>query len=62
MATATQPWDAERIERLRKRLTLTQEEFAGAVGVTLNAVWRWEHGGHPLAKHRRTMTKMEQEA
>ena len=32
------------ISRLRRRLNLTQEEFAHAVGVTVSTVNRWENG------------------
>lgn len=33
---------AEKIKRLRLRLGLTQEQFAGKVGVTFSTVNRWE--------------------
>jgi DNA-binding transcriptional regulator YiaG len=32
------------IARLRRRLNLTQEEFAHAIGVTVSTVNRWENG------------------
>ena len=32
------------ISRLRRRLNLTQEEFAHAIGVTVSTVNRWENG------------------
>ena len=33
-----------RIKRLRKKLGLTQEQFAATVGVTFSTVNRWESG------------------
>lgn len=35
---------AERIKYLRLQLGLTQEQFAGKVGVTFSTVNRWESG------------------
>lgn len=32
------------IKELRKRLDLSQADFAHKIGVTLNTVQRWEHG------------------
>ncbi len=32
------------ISALRQRLTMTQEEFAHAIGVTVSTVNRWENG------------------
>jgi len=32
------------ISQLRRRLNLTQEEFAHAIGVTVSTVNRWENG------------------
>jgi transcriptional regulator with XRE-family HTH domain len=33
----------KRIAQARKRCGLTQEQLAGRVGVTKQAVWQWEH-------------------
>ena len=35
---------ASSITLLRRRLTMTQEEFAHAIGVTVSTVNRWENG------------------
>ncbi len=32
------------ILKLRKQMGLSQEGFAGEVGVSLHEVWRWERG------------------
>lgn len=37
-------WTIEAIVALRKRLSLTQEQFAHRIGVTTSSVNRWERG------------------
>lgn len=37
-------WTKQRVALLRKRLRMTQEEFATRVGVTWVTVSRWENG------------------
>jgi putative transcriptional regulator len=36
--------NASPIHELRRRLNMTQEEFAHAIGVTVSTVNRWENG------------------
>ena len=46
---------AEMIKELRRKLSLTQEQFAAEVGVTWSTVNRWENGRgrpSPLATRR----------
>ena len=40
----SEDFTGEEIRALRKRLGLTQEEFAHAVAVTFSTVNRWENG------------------
>lgn len=48
------------ITELRKRLGLTPTELAAKLGVTDNAVWKWEHDvNHPKWD---TMVKLNQMA
>lgn len=37
-------WSKQRVALLRKRLRMTQEEFATRVGITWVTVSRWENG------------------
>lgn len=32
------------VAKIRKKMNLTQEEFAQCVGVTLSTIYRWEKG------------------
>ncbi len=41
---ATKQDGASPINALRRRLKMTQEEFAHAIGVTVSTVNRWENG------------------
>ena len=43
MSTSTQSLESP-ISTLRRRLNMTQEEFAHAIGVTVSTVNRWENG------------------
>jgi putative transcriptional regulator len=43
MSTETQS-SSSPISQLRRRLNMTQEEFAHAIGVTVSTVNRWENG------------------
>lgn len=48
------------ISRLRRRLNLTQEEFAHAIGVTVSTVNRWENGHiEPSRLARKAITELE---
>jgi len=38
----------EDVKAWRRRLGLSQAGLAGLLGVTRNAVTRWEYGGHPV--------------
>ena len=49
-----------RIRRLRRRMLLTQAEFAREFGVQLKEVWRWENQERvPRLCHQRTLYAME---
>ncbi len=37
-------WSAESIQKLRRKLSLSQERFADEVGVSVRTVNRWETG------------------
>lgn len=39
-----EPWDAERVARLRRELGLTQADFADELGVRQQTVSEWETG------------------
>ncbi len=43
MSANKQPLDSP-VSALRRRLKMTQEEFAHAIGVTVSTVNRWENG------------------
>ena len=43
MSANNQPLDSP-VSALRRRLKMTQEEFAHAIGVTVSTVNRWENG------------------
>lgn len=48
----------DRIKRVRRNLSLTQEEFAAAIGVTARAVQRWEAGHAPGPKQLRRIAEL----
>lgn len=51
------------ITALRRRLNMTQEEFAHAIGVTVSTVNRWENGHiTPSRLARRAMEALVQQA
>jgi transcriptional regulator with XRE-family HTH domain len=48
-----------RLDELRQRKALTQEELAEQVGVARSAIARWEAGvSRPLPRHRRKMAEI----
>jgi DNA-binding transcriptional regulator YiaG len=44
MSVAPEQWDAERVRALRRRLSLTQQQLADALGVRQQTVSEWETG------------------
>jgi DNA-binding transcriptional regulator YiaG len=40
--------DAKKVKRIRKRLGLSQQKFADAIGASLRSVVNWEAGRHPM--------------
>lgn len=44
--------EAEEIRALRKRLGMSQEEFAQLMGVTVATVSNWERGRNPISRTR----------
>jgi DNA-binding transcriptional regulator YiaG len=51
------------VAALRRRLNMTQEEFAHAIGVTVSTVNRWENGHiEPSRLARRAMQALAREA
>lgn len=56
-------WGKDRVRRLRKRLGLTQEQFAQRVGVTFVTVNRWEAGhSAPRGLSLRELDRLDQVA
>ena len=54
---------AEAIKKLRKKMILTQTEFAELLGVTFGTVNRWEKGTYePTMKIKRQLKKLFEEA
>ena len=54
---------AEAIKKLRKKMILTQTEFAELLGVTFGTVNRWEKGTfEPTMKIKRKLKKLFEEA
>jgi DNA-binding transcriptional regulator YiaG len=48
------------VSQLRRRLNLTQEEFAHAIGVTVSTVNRWENGHiEPSRLARKAIAELE---
>ena len=39
-------WDPKSVLAIRKHLKMTQNEFAGWVGVSSQTIMRWEHNFH----------------
>jgi DNA-binding transcriptional regulator YiaG len=53
-------WTAERIHALRRKVGLTQEEFAHLLGCTTSSVNRWERGHKgPSRLARIALTQLE---
>jgi len=53
---------AAAVATLRRRLAMTQEEFAHAIGVTVSTVNRWENGHiQPSRLARKAMDKLAQQ-
>ncbi len=51
------------ISSLRRRLSMTQEEFAHAIGVTVSTVNRWENGHiEPSRLARKAMQELASQA
>ena len=47
------------IRNIRKQLCLTQEDFAGLLGITVSTINRWEQGhARPSKLARRTLTRV----
>src|SRR6185436_10601197 len=49
------------VKKIRKKLGLTQKQFAGLIGVEPNSVWRWEAGTHPPSEPSIRLMRMELE-
>lgn len=55
--------EANMVSSLRRRLSMTQEEFAHAIGVTVSTVNRWENGHiEPSRLARRAMQGLASQA
>jgi DNA-binding transcriptional regulator YiaG len=55
--------EAAMVSSLRRRLSMTQEEFAHAIGVTVSTVNRWENGHiEPSRLARRAMQGLASQA
>jgi putative transcriptional regulator len=55
--------EAAMVSSLRRRLSMTQEEFAHAIGVTVSTVNRWENGHiEPSRLARRAMQGLAAQA
>ncbi len=46
------------VERIRKRLGMTRQQLADALGTTFQTVWRWEHGVHPVSRPYQRLLKI----
>jgi uncharacterized Zn finger protein len=53
------PGTSASVKRLRKRLTMTPQEFACLVGVSYTSIINWEHHGGKLKLHKRTKEALE---
>jgi putative transcriptional regulator len=49
MTTSIFSQDAVTVKKLRKKLRLTQEQFAQKLGVSFATINRWENGKHKLS-------------
>lgn len=55
--------EVQQIKDLRHRLSLSQEQFAHLLGVSLQSVWRWESGlTRPLPAVNRRLEEVQKEA
>ena len=53
---------ASSIKELRKKMNLSQEEFAKVLGVSFSSINRWENGHHePTAKVKRKLKSLFRE-
>ncbi|MFP6600125.1 MAG: helix-turn-helix domain-containing protein [Deltaproteobacteria bacterium] len=58
----TDPNTGALIRRLRQKFTMTQEEFAHALGITVSTVNRWENGHSAPSRLARSSIKWLAEA
>lgn len=52
---------ALRIKEIRRKLRMSQGEFADYIGCGISSVWRWEHGDEPSGPAKTLILKLGHE-